>query len=271
MSVLPLYTAKFAAEMAAHLFPEAAGCKRDCGRVRTDDDRLPWNARGRYGGWGGYEFFETDPGHARPPIVFVHGNRRDACDWERHAAYLLERGFGGDELWAITFADATTTHAKMVDQLDHFIDRVRDETGSEAVSVVAHSLGVTGVRYWMDQRDRAGWVDTFVAIAGANHGVSLCAGPDDADLLGDYSAPCQFIGYECAADPEHPLAKLNEGDEVPPGVQCYTIRGAYDHYYWHDSTSPTLAGADENVLLWTDHDGTRRCPETKALLYEWLA
>jgi len=247
------------------------GCAHDCAYGRVDDSRLPWRSDGSYGGWGGHGHFGTAPGVSRTPVVFVHGNDRDACDWHDHAAHLLEHGYRGDELWAITFGEATTTHPKMVAQLDAFVERVRQHTGESTVSVVAHSLGVTGARYWMERRGRYDWVETFVGIAGANHGVSVCSGASDADSLGEYSKPCQFIGYDCAADPTHPLAKLNRGIEATGDVDYYTIRGAYDVYFWRDPTSPKLAGAEENVLLWTDHDGTRTCTRTRSLLVEWLS
>ena len=35
--------------------------------------------------------------------MFVHGNTRDACDWSDHATRYLRRGYGGDQLWSITF------------------------------------------------------------------------------------------------------------------------------------------------------------------------
>ncbi|MGM0590883.1 MAG: esterase/lipase family protein [Halobacteriota archaeon] len=272
-SLLPMYTAGFTATMAARALAgpdaERVGCHVDCGRPRVDDSCLPWETTD-YGGWGGHEYFDTEPGIRRPPVVFVHGNDRDACDWKDHAAYLHDRGFAGDELWAITFGSSTTSHPEMVTQLDDFVGQVRRTTGASTVAVVAHSLGVTGVRYWLDCRARESWVETFVAIAGPNHGVSLCAGPEDADVLGEYSTPCQFVGYRCAENLSHPLGRLNAGRDVPDGIRCFTIRGAFDHYYWRHTDSPTLDEAEENVLLWTDHDGTRRSRRTKSLVYRWL-
>lgn len=274
-ATLSLYSMTFSIEAATRVLKtsvgDRTGCRIRCGRRRTDDARLPWRSRGAYGGWGGHEHFGTRPGATRTPIVFVHGNDRDACDWEAHAAHFIEQGYRGDELWAISFSKATPTHAEMVDQLDAFVARVREETGSDAVSIVAHSLGVTGARYWLETEDRYDRVENVVGIAGANHGVSLCAGPEDAGVMGEYSKPCRFIGYDCPNDPTHPLAKLNAGDETPGNVTYYTIRGAYDLYYWRDPESPALDGAAENVTLPTDHDGVRTSADTKALLYEWLS
>lgn len=274
LSAVSLYSAKFASKASQQVFGSSKGspdgCAHDCEYARTSAARLPWTTD-EYGGLGGSDHFGTEEGASRTPVVFVHGNTRDACDWEPHADYLLDRGYRGDELWAVTFGSVTPSHPEMVDQLDAFVERVREYTGSDAVSVVAHSLGATGARYWMDQRDRYERVETFVSIAGPNHGVSFTSGVREADSVGPEAEPLRFIGSDRAADPTRPLAKLNAGDETPGDVTYYTIRGTYDFYFWRDLSSPELDGAAENVSLPTDHDGTLTTPRTKQLLGEWLA
>ncbi|MFB6241131.1 MAG: esterase/lipase family protein [Gemmatimonadota bacterium] len=86
--------------------------------------------------------------------MFVHGNLNDACNWKTIADYLNNEGWSGDELWAITFREGTSDHGEMRRQLDDFVQNVMNQTGKSKVHVVAHSLGVTGVRFWMDRRDR---------------------------------------------------------------------------------------------------------------------
>lgn len=274
LSAMSVYSATFATEASRRLFGLSKGrqgCTHDCGYDRTSAARLPWDTGGEYGGWGGHEHFGTDAGGSRTPILFVHGNTRDACDWQSHADYFLDRGYRGDELWAITFGSSTVTHPEMVEQLDAFVDRIRDHAGTDAVSVVAHSLGATGVRFWMERRDRYDRVEEFVSIAGANHGVSFTSGMRDADALGEQAKALRFVGSDCANDPGHPLGKLNAGTETPGDVTYYTIRGAYDFYFWRDLSSPALDGAAENVRLRTDHEGTRTSRRTKRLLFRWLA
>jgi pimeloyl-ACP methyl ester carboxylesterase len=171
------------------------GCATGCEFDRTDDGPLPWSTDGAYGGWGGDAYHGTDGAAAEPvdfadattdrtPVVFVHGNQRDACDWTDHAHFFLQRGYGGGELWAITFRQGTPTHRSMAAQLDAFVGRVREHTGADRVAVVAHSLGVTGVRYWLAARDRYDWVETVVGLAGANHGTVLNAWCAEAGLGG---------------------------------------------------------------------------------------
>lgn len=223
---------------------------------RTDDSRLPWETNGAYGGWGGHEQFETEAGSSYVPVVFVHGNQRDASDWTDTCERFRQEGYRGDELWAITFSEPTTSHAAMSRQLDDFVAGVREYTGAASVVVVAHSLGVTGVRYWLAEYDRYDWVETFVGLAGANHGAPwarLCC------TLGFDAGPfavSDFLRDDYAHLPDHPLAELN-ADETPGDVDYYTIRGRYDTLFWGDRSSPRLDGAVENVVLPTDHDGVR--------------
>jgi len=243
------------------------GCLDGCDRSRTDASRLPWNPDGSYGGWGGHEHHGTEPGVERTPVVFVHGNQRDACDWTAYARYFGQRSYRGDELWAITFAQGSPSHREMREQLDSFVGHVRAHTGADTVQVVAHSLGVTGARYWLDRHDRHDWLDAFVGLAGANHGLvlgSLCAG---IGLTSGTYEPSEFLRADYAEG--HPLAALNE-NETPGDADYYTVRGTEDPLFWRCERSPELEGAT-NVALPTDHDGVRTARETRERTFEWLS
>jgi len=244
------------------------GCRVDCDHDRTDDRRLPWAADG-YGGWGGHGYHDTEAGAERPPVVFVHGNQRDACDWEEYAEFFLNRSYRGDELWAITFGDGTPSHGAMADRLDDFVGRVRERTGAEQVSVVGHSLGVTGLRYWLHREDRYDWVDLFVGLAGANHGTVLSSLAARVGLDRGTYKMSQFLRNDYERLRDHPLSVLNE-NETPGDVDYYTIRGTEDPLFWNCQDSPALEGA-ENVALVTDHDGVRSSLTSLEYIYEWLA
>ncbi|ATW89280.1 lipase (class 2) [Halohasta litchfieldiae] len=236
---------------------------------RVDDAQLPWETAGQYGGWGGHEWFGTAPGTTQVPVVFVHGNQCDASDWTETCEQFIEAGYRGDDLWAITFAESTPTHAEMAAQLDEFVAELRSDTGAESVMVVAHSLGVTGVRYWLSERDRYDWVETFVGLAGANHGVSwatLCC------KSGLDSGPFQVSGFlrdDYDRYTNHPLSELND-NETPGEIDYYTIRGRYDSLFWVDQASPRLDGAVENVVLPTDHNGVRDSAAAVERIFSWV-
>lgn len=245
------------------------GCAVDCDHERTSDARLPWETAGRYGGWGGHSYHNTEPGVERSPVVFVHGNQRDACDWDEHAEFFLERGYGGDELWALTFDEGSPDHPSMAAQLDSFVQQIRAETGAETVSVVAHSLGVTGVRFWLEAADRYDWVDTFVGLAGANHGTTLNSWCANAGMARGAYKVSPFLRADYDRREDHPLAVLNE-NETPCDVDYYTIRGSEDPLFWNSPDSPALEGAT-NVELETDHDGVRADVEAMEYIFEWVS
>lgn len=244
-----------------------------CEWERTDDSHLPFETEG-YGGWGGHEFLGTEPGLDHYPVVFAHGNTRDACDFLDHAEYFMERGFKGDALWAITFGREGSTHDEMRNQLDDFVEKIRDYTGINRVQVLGHSLGVTGLRYWMDGLDdypeRYSRVETFVGLAGANHGTWTC-GPECEEGPGT-ARVCKFISHKCADEPGLPLYELNHPDETPHDEQIdyHTLRGSADEFYVVRPESPMLDGA-ENVEMTTDHDGVRTEEAAKQLAYQWLS
>lgn len=236
-------------------------------RSRTDAEYLPWDPAGRYGGICGSYFFGDIPRRAHVPIVFVHGNTADGTDWLPLMERFLDRGDTGEDLWAITFRRASPSHDSMVGQLDDFVRRVREHTGHDAVHVVAHSLGVTGVRYWLDRRQRDDWVDGFVGIAGANHGSALCARLDRSRVPLPAGA-VRFLNPDYLDRPDHPLARLND-DETPGDVDYYTVRATEDRFFPEDPTSPTLAGAT-NVAVSGTHDGLLDHDATFEHLATWL-
>jgi len=245
------------------------GCHVECDRERGNATRLPWNTGGLYGGWGGHAHHGTEPGTERTPVVFVHGNQRDACDWQGHAEFFLQRGYLGDELWAVTFRDGSPSHREMAASLADFVDQVRNETGADEVSVVAHSLGVTGVRWWLSEYDEHDHVDSMVGLAGANHGSVLNRWADRAGMSEGTYKMSPFLRDDYDRDDDHPLARLN-ADETPGDVDYYTLRGTEDPLFWGCPESPELAGAT-NVALETDHDGVRTDRRARELVFEWVS
>lgn len=226
-----------------------------CDWDRTDDSHIPWDTDGEYGGWGGHDYWETSPGTERTPVVFVHGNGGEACNYDDAAEHLFEHGWAGDDLWGISFGTFTAGHDLMKDQLDDFVQHVLDETGATEIDVVAHSVGVTGVRYWLQEYDRYDWVRRFVGMSGANDGVCVCPGCYDTTLGKDYDSwlgsgeLCEFVAKQCLLIPGHPLLELNYPDPTPGDIDYYMMRGVYDVLYTCDWTSPYLDGAQNDWFM----------------------
>lgn len=246
-------------------------CGGTCDQDRTDATDLPWDPDKDYGGWGGHEYHATDPGVSNTPVIFVHGSKRDACDWDLHVDDLQSRGYTGDELWAINFQNETESHLAMADQLDEFVTQVRNETGVDEVAIIAHSLGVTGVRHWLDSRDRYDWITTFIGVAGPNHGLMTAKLANQLDLETGQYRFSYWLRNDYNTIPDHPLAQLNEDTETPgEDISYYTIRGSQDGLFAGCKESPRLEGAEENVELPVGHEGTRFAPQARQLIYSWL-
>ncbi|MFQ6609609.1 MAG: hypothetical protein ACE5D7_02290 [Fidelibacterota bacterium] len=155
-------------------------------------------------GWGGGKGEIT-----HTPIVFVHGNGHSANNWKTMATYFAKAGYTWNELWAISYLQAVedenyNSNEGNWAEIDSFVASVLAYTGVNQVQIISHSLGVTVARSWLKHADDYNQVRSFVAIAGANHGVSFC-GPDD------HRGMCGELG-----NPESDWLKwLNSNDETP--------------------------------------------------------
>lgn len=233
--------------------------------VETD---VPWTPVD-YGGWGGHECHGTNPGCRSHPIIFIHGNGRTADDWKKHANALLRAGKSGDDIWAITFGEPTPSHDRMATEIERFVSEVMDYTGMETVSIVAHSLGVTGARWWLETRNRYDSVETFVGIAGANHGLRLATVAAKVGVRDGVCKPVDFLRDDYRSIPNHPLKRLNSPTETPGDTDYYTIRGTRDVLFVNSFDSPKLKGGI-NIALNADHDELRLRTETIGLLRDVL-
>ena len=218
------------------------------------------------------------------PVVFVHGNQADAQNW---LSVMLQfqrlAGYSMQEMYAVSYnglgnyyAGAPTTPPTAPDQayfqqnpngfgngghgaanedevpdLCRFVEAVQTYTGSRDVDIVAHSLGVTIVRKLMaDYPQLAGHVRAFVAIAGANHGTSVCRGIESS-----------YYGCNEIAPGSPWLAALNRGDETP-GVTSYltVYNGSAGDPFFDppaDETSPHLDGAINRTYSGAYHNDLR--------------
>ena len=185
--------------------------------------------------------------HVSHPIVFVHGNGRSASDWECY----FDIGPDKRRLWAITFDNSEVSHQSWATQLDSFIESLYDHVSFDKISIVAHSLGVTVSRLWINQYNNGRFdVDTFVGIAGANDGTSLCAGMLAFPVLPEQLKPCRKLAPQKIAS-----LKKEIGDH-DNNVDYYTICGTRDRFFVAQPDSPKLDHAT-NIEVNEDHDGAR--------------
>ncbi|KAL3102341.1 hypothetical protein niasHS_003750 [Heterodera schachtii] len=131
------------------------------------------------------------------PVVFVHGVSNRACDKMKQSAdFFFNHGYTFSELYGTTYANgdqgnplqwaAYSMKCHYVKLVRALIVAVRLYTGKQ-VDVVAYSLGVPVSRkailggICVDTGENLGgsltkYVDTFIGVAGPNHGISLQLG-----------------------------------------------------------------------------------------------
>lgn len=229
----------------------------------------PWNTQYAYEVVSTQNMYEQEP-EVDNLVVFVHGNGRDGSDWSPYFETFSEQGVDMNRLWAISFDNSVMTHSALAEQLEDYIDNLFSWTGASSCSVVAHSLGVTVTRVWMEEYDRYDDVESFVGLAGANHGVTACPPKKIASALpvSNRFKPCQFIGSNLFRQPE--IEELNETvGETPGDVDYYTIRGTKDVLFTGNVTSPRLEGAT-NVSVPLGHDELRVHPTVIETVGEWV-
>ncbi len=226
-------------------------------------------ALGGFGGEAG-----ARPNHV--PVIFVHGNNTDACDWNLVREQFAAAGWNPQSLWALSYngvgntnlgpdqacKDERVAHGSdgvsritandiNVADLHAFILAVRAYTGSPRFSLVSHSLGVTLARKTLRTHPalRQDLV-AFVGIAGGNHGTSLCPPGSESTVNS-----CDEIA------PGTPwLAELNGtdgADETYAPARWMTVydgSGAGDVAYLPPlEQSPVLKGADNREFPGASH------------------
>ncbi|HET7530815.1 MAG TPA: hypothetical protein VFJ98_07645, partial [Mycobacteriales bacterium] len=236
------------------------------------------------GGFGGMR--RRAPLH-HVPIVFVHGNQADAQNWLAVMVQLQRlAGYSMQEMYAISYnglgnyyAGAPAARPTAPDEdyfrqnpdgfgngghgaadedeipdLCRFVEAVHSYTGSPYVDIVAHSLGVTIVRKLMlDYPWIARHVRAFVAIAGANHGTSVCRGLESS-----------YYGCNEIAPGSAWLAALNSHGETPGRTAYLTVYNgsAGDPFFDPplDEQSPRLRGAVNRTYPGAYHNDLRVDP-----------
>lgn len=221
------------------------------------------------GGFGGEQ---KGKALAYNPVMLVHGNGEDAGYWQVAADTSLRvdvtrrfiaAGYKPQEIWALSYNGARcgsqfcqSANDVNVPDVYVFLNAVRAYTGATKVDVVAHSLGVTIVRKTIyTHPELLDQIEDFVAIAGANHGVSGCRGQESTYYSCDETAPnTPWLAQLNSWNPK------GEGDETPGPVAYMTLydgTGVADTFYSYptgeDAKSPRLSGAMNRELPGTEH------------------
>jgi triacylglycerol lipase len=156
-------------------------------------------------GYGKYDFAKGNVpafgGKSKPgeklnnePVIFIHGNSDSAAGWKGSVETFSKNGYKPSEMYAMTWGPQDPLQSgqqyhseKYLEEVRAFIQAVKEYTGAKKVDVVSHSMGVTLARKAIQGGDGfdsethkkynlgkplTDSVDTFVGIAGANHGLA---------------------------------------------------------------------------------------------------
>lgn len=171
--------------------------------------------------------------YTRTPVFFVHGHGLYPENWRHLIAYLKQRGYPDEYLYAVTIspnrmANIAAAETLLAPAVEEFLERavaVAKENGAtrlpDKVDIVAHSMGAVSSR-WYAAKIKPERVRLWIGLAGANRGSNaLCEHRDDGakdlcpayaqspdesfvqvELNGTKQAPRDETPFSAAADPE---------------------------------------------------------------------
>jgi triacylglycerol lipase len=286
----PLWSAEKAAagHQVAHCRPQAADVTFAPDFPVLHDQEWSY----RLGGWGGLA--RGYPLRHRP-VIFVHGNTRDAGDWDEAGRSVKQRfldaRYSMQELWAISYNGKSTKHLPSPSQcrtnaqlnipdLVVFVKAVAMYTGAAKLDIIAHSIGVVLARKMMaEDPELSRLIQDFVAIAGPNHGTTVCRRAWLIWLVGWKD----FMGCDELAPGSAWLRNLNgplSEREAPRPTRYMTIYdgAGTDRFYlpWvfflpvGDQDSPALRGAENHKLPGLTHDELRFHPAATSIYLEFV-
>ena len=196
------------------------------------------------GGFGGNAATDREAHRAvvqqvgKAPVMLVHGNSGTAetPPWDLLDAkrMLLAAGYVEELIWAPSYLgpgtlDLLTPHTNNVDDVRDYLDSVCAYLAVDVVDVIAHSLGCSLVyavcRGLERQTAPINWnqpkrwhrIGTFVALAGAFHGLGTAS-------VGEWQTGGEFmtelLEEELGGDGENPFG---EGKELTPPPRPHNI------------------------------------------------
>ena len=171
-----------------------------------------------YGDPAGSNDWACVPSAERPtPVILVHGTFGD------RRSLLDPISLAGFCVYSLDYGNRATGDIRdSAAFLGEFIERVREATDADKVSLVGHSQGGMMPRYYIKNLGGAAHVEDLVGLAPSNHGTSII--PDEGTT--EATGLCQSCAQQAAGSQF--LADLNAGDETPGDVSYTQIITATD-------------------------------------------
>lgn len=175
-----------------------------------------------YGDPAGSNDWACAPSADRPtPVILVHGTFGDRRSLLDPISLSMKRA--GFCVYSFDYGNRATGDIRdSAAHLGEFIERVREATDADKVSLVGHSQGGMMPRYYIKNLGGAAHVEDLIGLAPSNHGTSVILDEGTTEATG----LCQSCAQQAAGSQF--LADLNAGDETPGEISYTQIVTATD-------------------------------------------
>ncbi len=112
-------------------------------------------------------------------VVLVHGNAGSPSDWNNTVSTLKARGYLDAQLFRPNWGSKTNPGANdhgsaNTNPVKVAMQSAKATSCTGKIDVIGHSMGVTLAMKAINELAYSGYVNTFVGIAGAQHGLNSC-------------------------------------------------------------------------------------------------
>ena len=112
-------------------------------------------------------------------VVLVHGNSGSPSHWNETVDELKSRGYHASQLYLPNWGSKTNAGANghgttNTSAVKNSLIAAYNNSCTGKIDVIAHSMGVTLAMKALNELGYAGGVDTFVSVAGTQHGLNSC-------------------------------------------------------------------------------------------------
>lgn len=172
-------------------------------------------------------------------VVLVHGNTGSPSHWNNTVAALKNRGYVASQLYLPNWGSKTNAGSNDHGFVNTGVVKTSIESAAVAsctgrIDVIGHSMGVTLAMKAINELAYAGKVNSFISVAGAQHGLNSCG----VYPFNVPSATCGANGLSI----DSPLIQSVRGKRY--GTRMYSIKSWMDElvcigscyvYGWHTS------------------------------------
>jgi hypothetical protein len=172
-------------------------------------------------------------------VVLVHGNTAYPSSWNDTVSTLKSRGYTDSQLYRPSWGSKTCAACNSHDSTNTGVVKSALQSALASsctgkIDVIGHSMGVTLAMKAINELGYAGKVNTFVGVAGAQHGLNSCG----VYPYNVWSSTCGSAGLSI----DSPLIQSVKGKRY--GAKMYSIKSWIDEvvcsgscYVWGSHTS----------------------------------